>query len=216
MFQNNVLEKLEIKKILREARPQTPLRISRLRGSSRPSLVSSHWRRRCLPQYSSNKAIRCNLVENFGAITLTFIFIFLVQKPAPPNITKIVTEHDYARVHYKINTKDSESSYVTNFIVFLNESEDQNVSTRGKFLLPLEPLCTFELNIHDGSLTRRKCTQDREAGFFIFAQLKPNTQYTFEMNTQDGSKQNSRKVTRNFKTDEAGISVKKYTVNLKS
>ena len=151
-----------------------------------------------------------------GAITLTFIFIFVVQKPAPPNITEIVTTHYYALVRYKINTKDSESSYITNFIVFLNEKEDQKVSTRGKrklFLLPVEPLCTFDINIQDGSLTRRTCTgikKTRETGFFIFAQLKPNTQYTYEINTQDGSKQNSSKVTENFKTSEAGTSVKKY------
>ena len=150
-----------------------------------------------------------------GAITLTFIFIFLVQKPAPPNITERVITYYYALVRYKINTKDSESSYITNFIVFLNENEDQNVSTRGKrklFLLPLKPLCTFDINIQNGSLTR-KCTgkkKTRETGFFIIAQLKPNTQYTFEINTQDGSKQNSSKVTENFRTRKAGISIKKY------
>ena len=100
--------------------------------------------------------------------------------------------------------------------MFLNENEDQNVPTQGKrqlFLLSLEPLCTFELNFQDSSLTRRTCAgknKTRETGFFIFAQLKPNTQYTFEINTQDGSKQNSSKVTENFKTSEAGISVKKY------
>ena len=128
-----------------------------------------------------------------------------------------MTENDYARVHYKINTKDSESSYITNFIVFLNENEDQNVSTRGKrqfFLLPLEPLCTFELNIQDGSLTRRTCTglkKTRETGFFFFVKPKPNNNYTFEINTQDGSKQNSSKVTKDldFKTSKAGISGKK-------
>ena len=124
--------------------------------------------------------------------------------------------HYYALVRYKINTKDSESSYITNFIVFLNENGDQNVPTQGKrqlFLLSLVSLCTFELNIQDGSLTQRTCTgksKTGETGFFIFLQLKPNTQYTFEIITQDGSKQNSSKVTENFKTGEAGISVKKY------
>ena len=138
--------------------------------------------------------------------------------PAPVNIIKILTTDDYARVHYKINTKDSESSYITNFNVFLNENEDQNVSTRGKrklFSLPLEPPCIFDINIQNGSLTRRRTgkKKTREAGFFIIAQLKPNTQYTFEINTQDGSKQNSSKVTENFKTGEAGISVKKLNIN---
>ena len=164
------------------------------------------------------KSIRFNLLKNVSAITLTFIFTFLAQKPAPANIIKILTTDDYARVHYKINTKDSESSYITNFIVFLSENEDQNVSTRGKrklFLLPLEPLCIFDINIQNGFLTRR-CTgkkKTRGGGFFIIAQLKPNTQYTFEINTQDGSKQNSSKVTENFKTGEAGISVKKLNIN---
>ena len=173
--------------------------------------MSSQSYRRCSPQSFPNKSTR-----KCGAITLTFIFIFLVQKPAPPNITEIVITYYYALVRYKINTKDSESSYITNFIVFLNENGDQNVPTKGKrqfFLLSLEPLCTFALNIQDGSLTRRTCTGKNkigETGFFIFRQLKQNTQYTFEITTQDGSKQNSSKVTENFKTSEAGISVKKY------
>ena len=212
MFQNSFLDTLETKKILSEARPQTQLGIASPALALSPlPILSSQWYRRCSPQSFPNKSTR-----KCGAITLTFIFIFLVQKPAPPNITEIVITHYYALVRYKINTKDSESSYITNFIVFLNENGDQNVPTQGKrqfFLLSLEPLCTFALNIQDGSLTQRTCTgknKIRETGFFIFRQLKPNTQYTFEIITQDGSKQNSSKVTENFKTDEAGISVKKY------
>ena len=146
---------------------------------------------------------------------ITSIFVFLVQKPAPVrliNITKILTTSKYTRVDYKIKTKESESSCIINLIVYLNETEDQIISTRGmrkSFFLQINRniRCFFDIYARTDSVNQWRWGKKKATDTcrIFFHHLKPNTKYTFGIKTQDGSLQNSTRVTGKFKTIEAGI-----------
>ena len=146
---------------------------------------------------------------------ITSIFVFLVQKPAPVqliNITKIKITTKFTRVDYKIDTKESESSCIINLIVYLNETEDQIISARGmrkSFFLQMNRSirCFFDINVRNDSVNQWRWgeTKTTDTCRIFFLRLKPNTEYTFGIGTQDGSLQNSTRVTGKFKTIEAGM-----------
>ena len=146
------------------------------------------------------------------------IFVFLFQKTNPVKITEVLAVKNWLRVRYKIYPNYSESSYITNLIVSLNEKEGQHISDGGKrnfFSLRLKPdtQCRSEINTQDGRL-HHKCenNETEAANLLFFLQLENNTQYTFGIKTQDGSLQNSSTVTGKFKIAEAGISARKYKI----
>jgi hypothetical protein len=102
------------------------------------------------------------------------LFFVLVQTPAPVKNINVSPSDYSARVTWEIPTAPEDSSYITHFRFFLN----------GRF--------------------RKHISRAMYGTAFNVLPLKPNTEYTVRMDTEDGSLQRGNSVTTSFTTKQAG------------
>jgi hypothetical protein len=101
-----------------------------------------------------------------------------VQLPAPVQNVSANPSNFSVRLSWTTILEANVSSYITHFVIYLNGTSIHRIS---------------RVKYGDG---------------FVLHGLKPYTKYTVGIQAQDGSLKNATKVYQNFKTGEAGTSLK--------
>ena len=115
--------------------------------------------------------IKSRLNQLFADLCIVFI---LVQTPAPVKNLNVSPSDYSARVTWELPTAPEDSSYITHYLIFLNNKFVKEIS---------RAMYGTEFNI---------------------LPLKPNTENTFGIQTKDGSVQRGTYVTETFTTKQAG------------
>ena len=115
--------------------------------------------------------IKSRLNQLFADLCIVFI---LVQTPAPVKNLNVSPSDYSARVTWELPAAPEDSSYITHYLIFLNNKFVKEIS---------RAMYGTEFNI---------------------LPLKPNTENTFGIQTKDGSVQRGTYVTETFTTKQAG------------
>lgn len=119
-----------------------------------------------------------------NSVFITSVVLYLVQRPAPVKDFRLSVNEYSARVTWDLETSTPTFSYVTKLNVYLNGQKLQTVHRRSS----------------------------KSHGYFDITGLRPSTVYVVAIETEDGSSQKSRRVSRVFTTKEAGLCTLLYLI----